>query len=236
MQKSISNFLENVASKRTGKIIAVSEYDRRIALERMPVKESQVVTIHNGMKDIAPEWISSPEKSDPVNITMIARMDDQKDHMTLIRALSGLGGYHLNLVGDGPGTRQLSEEIKRLGMSSHVTFHGRLDSVAGILKESQVFTLISNWEGFPRSTIEAMRAGLPVVVSDVGGASEAVLEGPTGYVVPKGDDSKLREKLRELIKRPDLRKKMGMEARQRYEKHFRFESMFDKTFNCIRKF
>jgi glycosyltransferase involved in cell wall biosynthesis len=94
--------------------------------------------------------------------------------------------------------------------------------------------LISNWEGFPRSTLEAMRASLPAIVSDVGGAAEAIDEGKTGYVVQKGDVNTLRYRLSTLIDDPELRMKMGQEARIKYENVFTFQRMYQKTKDIYR--
>jgi len=56
-----------------------------------------------------------------------------------------------------------------------------------LLSKAQIFVLVSNWEGFPLTILEAMRAGLPVVASDVGGVREAVDDGNTGLPVPRGE-------------------------------------------------
>jgi glycosyltransferase involved in cell wall biosynthesis len=97
------------------------------------------------------------------------------------------------------------------------------------MAECHAFALISNWEGFPRTTLEAMRAGLPVVVSDVGGASEAVGEGVTGFKISRGDVDGLRQRLRALTNDPILRKEMGQAARKLYESEFSFDHMFRQT-------
>ena len=80
-----------------------------------------------------------------------------------------------------------------------------------------------------------MRAGLPIVVSDVGGASEAIIEGETGYCVPRGDVLALRERLLALVTDPNLRHKIGQGSRQRYEAEFTFEHMFQQTFAVYKK-
>src|SRR4029077_5775031 len=94
---------------------------------------------------------------------------------------------------------------------------------------SQVFLLISRWEGFPRSILEAMRAGLPVVASDVGGVSESVVEGVTGFVVPAGDVEALVSRLELLLEFPPLRRRLGRAGRARYEAQFTFDHMFERT-------
>ncbi|WP_407069752.1 glycosyltransferase [Microcystis sp. M025S2] len=119
---------------------------------------------------------------------------------------------------------------KELKIIDRVNFLGFRNNVAEVLAQAQVFTLISNWEGFPCTTIEAMRAGLPVIVSDVGGAPEAIVEGITGYTVARGDVNTLHQRLLQLVLDQQFRAKMGAAGRKRYEAEYTFEKMFEKTF------
>ena len=160
---------------------------------------------------------------------MTARFDRQKDHETLFRALTTHPGVELDLIGDGPDLEQAREVAERFQISERVHFLGHRDDVAEILSRAQIFVLSSRWEGFPRSTLEAMRGGLPVVVSNVGGASEAVTDGVTGFVVPPGDREALAERLRDLVRDPELRAAMGAAGRARYDAEFSFERMLTRT-------
>ena len=67
-------------------------------------------------------------------------------------------------------------------------FLGQRSDVDQRLAASQVALLVTNWEGFPLSILEAMRAGLPVVASDVGGVAESVRDGESGYLVPRANE------------------------------------------------
>lgn len=116
-----------------------------------------------------------------------------------------------------------------LGLDARVTFEGPRTDVDQLLSQAQVFVLASRWEGFPRSILEAMRAGLPVVASAVGGVHEAVADGASGYVVPARTDAPLAERLRTLLSDPALRVRLGDEGRRRYEASFTFATMFQKT-------
>jgi glycosyltransferase involved in cell wall biosynthesis len=116
-----------------------------------------------------------------------------------------------------------------LALADRVRLLGERTDVAELLAEAQAFVLISDWEAFPLSILEAMRAGLPVVASDVGGVQEAVLDGRTGLLVPRGDMGGLRERLRRLLCDPGLRSRLGAAGRRRYQAHFTFEHMLHKT-------
>ena len=234
MNRWIYRQLENYAARYTDVIITVSDYDNRLARQHLNVPAEKVITIHNGMPDVESENGEKQKSGSVVHIAKIARFDQQKDHMELLNALEPLDSYHLHLVGDGPLMEPVQQHAKKLNMADKITFHGRLNSVEEVLKKSHLFVLISNWEGFPRSTLEAMRASLPVIVSDVGGAAEAVDEGNTGYVVPKGDVNTLRDRLSTLIYDSELRMKMGQAARIKYENEFTFQRMYQKTKDIYR--
>jgi glycosyltransferase involved in cell wall biosynthesis len=93
---------------------------------------------------------------------------------------------------------------------------------------------VSGFEGFPLSILEAMRAKLPVIASNVGGVSESVMEGVTGFLVPKGEKGPLADRLRLLLGDRDLRLRLGEQGRALYERDFSFEVMFSRTFDVYR--
>jgi len=98
-----------------------------------------------------------------------------------------------------------------------------------MLARAQIFVLSSRSEAFPRSVLEAMRAGLAVVASDVGGVAEALDNGRNGILVPRGDAQALAKALGALIKDADQRRRLGTAARLDYEARFRLEAMVERT-------
>lgn len=224
------SWIEWLATPMAAKIITVSDYDRRLAILRRVAHADKLVTIHNGMPDIGPELRADPARS-PVRLAMVARFEPQKDHTTLFHALAGLRGldWHLDLIGDGPLLPQARELSARLGLGDRVQFWGQRRDVAMRLAQAQLALLISNWEGFPRSILEAMRAGLPVIASSVGGVAESVRDGETGFTVRRGDVDALRERLQRLMADPAARIQMGQRARQAYEREFTLEHTVERT-------
>jgi len=210
--------------------ITVSEYDRQLALRAGILSESRMVTVHNGIPDMPPALRADPSRTPP-RMVMVARFGAQKDHPTLLRALAGLRDlqWQLDLVGEGPLLSQTRSLAVSLGLEDRVHFLGQRMDVDRILANAQVGLLITNWEGFPLSILEAMRANLPVVASGVGGVSESVVDGVTGFVVPQGDVDVLRERLGRLLSDPALRASLGMRGRAEYETHFALERSVSKT-------
>jgi glycosyltransferase involved in cell wall biosynthesis len=222
-------WIERLAAPLAARIITVSEFDRQLALA-CGIASGKVVTIHNGMPDIGQELRADPSGS-PVRLAMVARFERQKDHATLFHALTGLmhEPWQLDLIGDGPLQSEAKALGSRLGLLNRLQFWGQRHDVDVRLSQAQVALLITNWEGFPRSILEAMRAGLPVIASAVGGIAESVRDGETGFTVPQADVEGLRQRLKELLDNPVLRVSMGRNARKLYERDFTLAQTVEKT-------
>lgn len=222
--------LERLAAPLADRIVNVCEFERNIALARRIGSPEHQVVIHNGMPDISPMLRSDPTK-DPPRLVMVARFEAPKDHDTLLRALTVCQDlpWELQLIGDGPLQRACRERVAEFGLTHRVIFAGPRDDVAELLAQAQVFVLSTRWEGFPRSILEAMRAGLPVAATAVGGVHEAVVDGLSGFVVPSRADAPLAARLRALLSDPGLRARFGAEGRRRYETHFTFATMLART-------
>ena len=109
------------------------------------------------------------------------------------------------------------------------SFLGECPDTPRLLAESDIFALITNWEAFPISILESMRAGLPVIATDIGGIHEAVEDGVNGFLVPWRNEQRLAEKLAALITSAVLRRSMGSQSRKLFLRAFEWRSMLDKT-------
>jgi glycosyltransferase involved in cell wall biosynthesis len=236
LRAAVYRWIERATSPLSAdKTITVSEYDRELALRTGILPAHGVVTVHNGMPDIAPAGRADPART-PVRLVMVARLARQKDHPTLLRALAGLRDHpwELDLVGEGPLSAQLEALAVSLGIRERVHFLGQRLDVVRILAEAQVSLLVTNWEGFPLSILEAMRAALPVVASAVGGVGESVREGKTGFLVPSGQVQPLRDRIEQLLTDSDLRVRLGAQGRAVYEQHFTLDHTVSKTLAVYR--
>jgi glycosyltransferase involved in cell wall biosynthesis len=225
-QQKISVPLERLAGRTKSPIIAVSEANRDLAARYGISQPDKLITVWNGVEDTPHR--ANPEAGDPPLIVMVARFSSQKDQALLVQALHGIGPeFRLLLVGDGPLRSEVEAQACVLG--GRVTFLGERADVAEILAQAQILVLATKWEGLPLCILEGMRAGLPVVASDVGGVAEAVSDGETGFLVPIGDGRKLRLRLEALLRDPGLRIRMGAEGRRRYERDFTLPRMLART-------
>lgn len=220
--------IERVAAFTTTRFVAVSEYERQEGITAKVCSGENCVTIHNGMPESS-EPPSIPDRHPP-RLIMVARFEEQKDHATLIAALASLRNqpWSLRLVGDGPLQEEIRRQVDASRLGKRVEFMGARDDVAALLSQSDIFVLSTLWESFPRSILEAMRAGLPVVASDIGGCAESVRSGENGYIVPARNPEALAGVLSGLIDSPELRREMGDSSRRIYRERFTFDHMFAK--------
>jgi glycosyltransferase involved in cell wall biosynthesis len=222
---------ERMAARWCERIITVSRAGARVVRGHRIGSPSKLVTIHNGLPDCSEQARLSPTET-PV-ITMVARFIEGKDHDLLLRAFARIPkGPRLRLVGDGPTRASVESLARELGIQEQVDFLGNRDDVASLLVSSDVFVLASRSEMLPISILEAMRAGLPVIASDVGGVGEAIAHNENGFLVPSGSVSALAQALTDLTNDYALRLRMGQAGRQRFTDQFLSSSMQERT-RCI---
>jgi len=229
-QRLVFWLVEWAAAPLTARIITVCVSDLRAAARTRLTQQARLVAIPNAMPDVSASLRARPERSPP-RVVMVARLSWWKDHATLLRALARLGDldWELELVGDGPLQAETEALAASLGIASRITFAGFRADVASRLAEAQLFVLATKWEGFPRSILEAMRAGLPVIASNVGGVRESVRDGETGFLVPQGDVDALCDRLRLFLTSPADRARMGAAGRALYDMRFSIERLVTDT-------
>lgn len=226
---------EKWLASKADRIVTVSQNDYDLALKGGVSRPPQMIRIHNGLPFLPRPEPRMPEK--PFRWISVARFQDQKDHETLFAALSGLSGHDwsLELIGDGPLEEKFRSLALKIGLEDRISFLGQRKDVAQRLECADGFLLISHWEGFPRSIIEAMRASLPVIASDVGGVRESVTDGQTGFLVARRDVHGLVSQMKKLMDDTALARRLGSRGREVYEARFTFQVMFEKTLDVYRE-
>lgn len=171
-------------------------------------------------------------ESDVFVIIIVANLIPYKGHEDLIDALSLIHRdlpqpWLLLAAGrdDGIGER-LAQRVEECGLTGNVKWLGVRTDVPRLLAAADLAVLPSHQEGFSNAIIEAMAAGLPMVVTDVGGNAEAVVDGRTGYVVPSHNPAALADAIRLLALDPQ-RVAFGERGRQRVAQHFSLSACID---------
>jgi glycosyltransferase involved in cell wall biosynthesis len=137
-------------------------------------------------------------------------------------------------VGDTPPLdqtgfgREFQQRVSQNGLRPRFVFAGFRSDVARVYHAMDVFVLPSYHEGMPRSILEAMASGKPVVATDIAGCRDEVVHGETGLLVPVGDAEALSQAILTLLRDPDLARRMGQAGQQRAKE------LFDERVVCER--
>lgn len=178
-------------------------------------------------------------------IVMIGRLVREKGYFELLEALALLRPrfprLRALLIGDAlksdhdDSARAIQHEAAALGLSKTVIFTGLRADVPRLLALGDIFCLPSWREGMPRSVIEAMAAGLPVVATRIRGCREEVLDGQTGFLTPVRDSKALAEALGHLAADGELRRRMGGDGRRRADEYFSERRVIERQLETMRR-
>ena len=215
------------------------------------VPSDKVVVIHNGIdvsrfhqNGTASEALQrlnlASVQGRPL-ITMVANFEFRvKDQPMLLRAAqrvkTEVPEALFVFAGDGDLREETQQLAGQLGLTESCLFIGRCASVPDLLAASEICVLSSQAEGFSNSILEYMAAGRAVVATDVGGASEAIVEGETGHLVHAGDDQAMAQRIISLLRDPEKSRRMGMNGRRLVEQRFSTENRLATTLALYRKF
>jgi glycosyltransferase involved in cell wall biosynthesis len=220
-------------------VVAVSTNQADYWADRYGLDRKRIRVIHNGIRiDDRDDGdgvgmrrgLGIPEGS-PV-IGVLARLRPEKRHEDVLAAVQQLTtsgrarDAQVVLVGEGPRREFLERRANELGLGDAVHFLGNRSDARAVLKAFDVSVLASDRvETFSLAVLEAMAAGKPVVATSVGGITEQVVDGSTGFVVQPRDVDALAAAIDRLLADPDLRAAMGAAARSRVVSEFSSERM-----------
>jgi glycosyltransferase involved in cell wall biosynthesis len=208
--------VERWLATRSHALIAVSSAVRDSLLEKKIGTSSQWSVIPE-IPDLCSLIDLVPSKArKTVSIGIVGRLTAIKDHMTFLRAMVHVAASspecRFLIIGDGELRAPLMEAAKPLGES--VRFLGWVENLAEIYSDLDIVVLTSRNEGLPLTLMEASAASLPTVATDVGGVSDVVKHGKTGFLVRAGDSDEIAERVLQLVRSPELRSQFGAAGRQ----------------------
>ncbi len=199
-----------------------SEY-RAVGVENILGHRRNVHIIPNSM-DLPPGGFHELGKDDPFIIVTASRIVPHKRIPLILKAFKTLGDLKAKLVviGIGEELEKAKAEAKTLGIESQVTFTGRLfgKAIYDEFSKASVYVSASLEEGFPNVFVEAMRFGLPIVSSNVGGCHEMVTDGENGFLFEPFDEEALISHFKNLNQDRTLRNTL---ARQSFEMSSRYD-------------
>jgi glycosyltransferase involved in cell wall biosynthesis len=221
-----------------GSVVLISEATRQFFIKYRGVPAAKTRVILNGANlDKFLSASAHPGSVLPrVRFGIAARMVQEKDHFTLLRAfalvVAEIPQAELHIAGDGSLRGRLESFTQELKLADRVTFLGALPHTAEFLSQLDIFVLSSLSEGLPLALLEAMAAGLPVVSTRAGGVEEAAVDGKNAYLVAPGDSDALAQAMIRMAREPDLAR-MGALGRQIVQDRFRIEQTWQEYYKLF---
>jgi glycosyltransferase involved in cell wall biosynthesis len=231
-----------LASKSSG-IIAISEIQKKELTQIHNIcEESKIKVIplgfdlsrfnaaKNEFRESTREEFGILENE--VAVAIVGRLVPVKNHLLFINALGNVikdltVPVKVFIVGDGSERSNIEEAVQSLPKSPllKIKLTSWIQDIAKFNAGMDFICLTSNNEGTPVSLIEAQAANIPVITTDVGGVRDIVLDGETGFIVPKNDVTSLSDKMRLLIEDENLRKKMSQNGWTFVEHKFHYTTL-----------
>jgi glycosyltransferase involved in cell wall biosynthesis len=225
---------------RVSRMVAVSEDLKQFIVRRAGVAEHRINVVYNGV-----DAAGLPRIEELSEIRAQLRLDEYdhvigavgslypvKGHMYLIQALPEIlracPKTLLLLVGRGELEQSLKAEVAKRNLDAYVRFLGFRSDVPALLSLFDVFVLPSLSEGLSMALLEAMAAGKPVVATKVGGNSELVLDGDTGFLVDPESPESISDRVVQILRDKVRAALMGDRGRRRVHDKFSFRAMVDR--------
>jgi glycosyltransferase involved in cell wall biosynthesis len=227
----LKKFLKFVLARFTTKIIAVSQGVKDYSVKIEKIKPQKITVIYNGI-DLAKFTYRGyqplkPQKS--IKAVVMARLEKQKGHQYLIKALPLIikqyPNFKLYIIGTGSLENKLKKQVKQLNLQDNVVFKGKILQPEKILQQMDLFILPSVWEGLGIAILEAQAVGLPVLASNIPGPDELIEANKTGLLFEPKNSGAISKKVKELLAQPELAEQMVKQAREQVESKFSLKQM-----------
>lgn len=226
MVEQCASALYRVALRGVSLVFFMNPDDQALFRERRLISPSTRSMVVNGSGVDVAHFAPASLPGGPVRFLLIARLLGDKGVREYAKAATRLkaeqfaGGF--DLVGDLDANPDSvgRGEVERWNETGSVRWHGPLDDVRPAIAKCHVYVLPSYREGTPRTVLEAMAMGRPIITTDVPGCRETVIEGVNGFLVPPRDSKVLAAAMRRFIDDPSLIPAMGAESRRIAEEKY----------------
>jgi glycosyltransferase involved in cell wall biosynthesis len=240
------NALSRVASRTADLVRVPSEAAREYAVAEDRVPRDKVRVVLNGAFE--PRHVPEKENrqlrerlaipGDAAVISTVGRLHPEKGIQVALEALSivtfaSRRPVHYVVAGDGPCAARLRDRATELGSPAH--FVGYQSDVAPWFTVADLVWMPSFNEAFGIAAAEAMAARRPLIASAVGGLTEVVRDGETGFLVPPGDPAALARATQSLLAAPERLAALGAASRLRYEELFTVDRAIERTVDCYQE-
>lgn len=230
--------LERLLCNISKACIAVSNGEREIA-ENAQLCNSKILTIHNGV--FAPERLEYREMPAPFTLLHVSRFDYVKNSLFLyeialeLHARGSLKLCRFVLVGDGEQLSLLKQKVNHAGLGSAFQIHGQQNSMKIFYEQAGCLISTSYREGMPLAVLEAEAYGVPVIVSDVVGNKDAVLQQKTGFLFPVSDAILAVDCIEKFLRDTQLWQQMRLNAHLYVKAKFNTQTMVSSIARLYRE-
>lgn len=239
-KKRFYRFTEKILAVITDKIVMISEYEKRIALENKICRENKTEVIYNGINlercnSVKTEKTRFGYNENDFIIGCAARLSEQKDPLLFADVAGCIAKKHPDArflwVGDGELKEKFTAALKRKNVLDKTTVTGWVENPYEYISIFDVAVLFSKWEGFGLCLAEYMALGKPVVATDVGAVSEIIQDGVCGKLTECRNPDRIAEIITAYKQDPDL-KNIRQKCKKASEK-FDFKRTADQTMKMI---
>lgn len=223
--------------------IAISSYNYDKLIE-LGADKNKIIYHPVGidLEKFTPKENITEHQTEQFKLLTVARLVNEKGLHYAIKAIKRVKKIHpdidieYNIIGDGYLKKELDELIHNLQLQGCVKLLGakEQDEIITFLRNSHIFILPSIAEALPVALMEAHAMELPIVATDVGSVKQIVLDGESGYVVKKGDDEALADKISLLLKNPEKLRDMGKAGRRHIEQHYNVRKLNSKLIQIFK--
>jgi glycosyltransferase involved in cell wall biosynthesis len=176
--------------------------------------------------------------SDKIVLLSVANLVPYKDFDTVLTALSNIKAkgisFHYLAIGEGKERKRIEELVKKMDLTSEVSFPGNRMDIKDILYAADIFIHSSLGEGCSNAILEAMAAGLPVIATDTGGTNE-VVDDSNGRLFEFGNVEQLEKYLLEILSDKSLRKTLAENSKKKAISNFSIDRMISEFYKIIEK-
>ncbi len=211
-----SNLSRRLTARTSEAVIALSEEDKRIYLEKFGAKRVEIIPNPLTLSNPAPTTLNNKI------VLCLGRMTRVKGFDLLLKAWKQVRhqDWDLYLVGDGTMRKQLEKQVKADSMQKNVHFFPATANVLPYYQQASIFVLPSRSEAFGNVLTEAMSVGVPTVCFDCGdGVREVVANGETGIIVPPQDTQAMAAALDTLMDNPERLQAMHRQSLERVKRY-----------------
>jgi glycosyltransferase involved in cell wall biosynthesis len=250
--KTYNHQIEKLKARRkeilvkADKVIAVSKFMAEIA-KKIGVNEDKIKVIYNSIDFISEESktgeiekIKKKFGQDAKIIVTACRLTSWKGVDGIIKMLPGLkekvGNINFLVLGDGQELDNLKQLALGLDISDQVHFLGRIkhSQIMNYFQAADLFILNTNYEGLSHTLLEAMKAEVPIIATNVGGNPEVIEDGREGLLIKYNNQNDLLTSSLRVLTDQDLARKLSSQAKEELKK-FSWDKMIAETVEVLKK-